>query len=223
MMPAASVDEKPLGLTNISEDFTEWSYLASLSQEDRKKLDDQIGVMRELSAPLETIPLNINSIARLGTGAALTNNVNKEFLDTYGATDLYDEARGRYFKEQSKLRYWGDTDVRGCYLVVLESGDALSAVHLPFNAAEDAESLERQLNRLSIPISSTGATSTKIHIAGGFEEPASKDTLASLTHYLAKTFQEVEIGTLDVLNREQGARMPVFDTETKKMYEAALV
>ncbi len=206
--------------TNLSEEHSPWSYLAAIPPADLVKLDEQLTELRKMSAPLENLSLPISEMARLGTGAVLTNRVTAEFLDTFGPDDIYRAQRQRAFANDAQRRYWGDTDVRGCYFVVLESGDTFSAIHLPFNAAEDLDNFGLQLRRLVTPIKSTGVTSARLHIAGGFEEPASRDTLASLTHGLASSLSDVEISTLDVLGRDQGARKPVFDTETRKMYEA---
>lgn len=215
----ASESTKP---KNLSEELSEWSYLNTLTQEELRLLDEQIDTLREMSAPLEKVEVPINDISRLGTGAFLTNTPSAEFLKTFGDDAFRVDAITKSMERDSQRRFWGDTDVRGCYLVVIESGDTVSAIHLPFNAAEDLENFTTQVSRLTLPLGQSNSSSAKVHIAGGFEEPASRDTMAALTHFLAKNIKEVEIGTLDVLGRDQGARMPIFDIQERKMYEVSL-
>jgi len=159
-------------------------------------------------------------------GSFVTNLVTDEVLNSFedGSNDplrnAMRNARKKVLEEEGKKRYWGAEDVRGCLFVVLTTPDGAikAGMHIPFNAADDKESFDSTLVTLFSPFFSSQENIT-CYLVGGFEEETSVDTLGAIVDSINRKFKNVDYNTVDVLRRKSGERRPLFDTETRKMFQ----
>lgn len=208
-------------------DRNPYAYFSSdLTEEDLAKVDQDLQNLRDRSQDLDRVPKpDDEDFARIGTGAFLTNHLTADVIRSYGENgDLI----AGYMQKQSGRRYWGDTDVRGCLFAVLSGGineqgnPILSAMHIPYDAASDRETLERMVGRLVSPFSDNPDTPVAVYLAGGYEEEESVDTIAASVSELTESLGNYDIKQVDVLGRSGAVRRPVFDTKEGKLSEIQL-